>query len=77
MDQNRLGRDFGEHLKGSLVPRIKKSQIDVSFRQFRIFNNYVTHSLYNNIINFVIKETVITGFLVACKSSKTHERNCE
>ena len=30
VDQNRLGRDFGEHLKGSLVPRIKKSEIDVS-----------------------------------------------
>lgn len=30
VDQNRLGRDLGEHLKGNLVPRIKKSQIDVS-----------------------------------------------
>lgn len=32
VDQNRLGRDLGEHLKGNLVPRIKKSQIDVSIR---------------------------------------------
>lgn len=30
VDQNRLGRDLGEHLKGNLVPRIKNSQIDVS-----------------------------------------------
>ncbi|PFX16765.1 ubiquinol-cytochrome-c reductase complex assembly factor 2-like [Stylophora pistillata] len=28
VDQNRLGRDLGEHLKGNLVPRIKNSQID-------------------------------------------------
>ncbi|XP_073251435.1 ubiquinol-cytochrome c reductase complex assembly factor 2-like [Porites lutea] len=28
VDQNRLGRDLGEHLKGNLVPRIKKSQIE-------------------------------------------------
>ena len=33
VDQNRLGRDLGEHLKGNLVPRIKKSQIDVSIRE--------------------------------------------
>lgn len=30
VDQQRLGRDLGEHLKGKLVPRIKNSQIDVS-----------------------------------------------
>lgn len=30
VDHNRLGRDLGEHLKGSLVPRIKKSEIGVS-----------------------------------------------
>ncbi|KAJ7384842.1 Ubiquinol-cytochrome-c reductase complex assembly factor 2 [Desmophyllum pertusum] len=28
VDQQRLGRDLGEHLKGKLVPRIKNSQID-------------------------------------------------
>lgn len=32
VDQNRLGRDLGEHLKGNLVPRIKNDQIDVSSR---------------------------------------------
>ena len=36
VDGNRLGRDFGEHLKGSLVPRIKNSQIDVRLRRFNL-----------------------------------------
>ena len=30
VDQNRLGRDLGEHLNRNLVPRIKNAQIDVS-----------------------------------------------
>ena len=34
VDQKRLGRDLGEHLKGNLVPRIKNSQIDVSIRLY-------------------------------------------
>ena len=42
VDQNRLGRDLGEHLKGNLVPRIKKSQIDVSKSGNLILSSYVT-----------------------------------
>lgn len=39
VDQNRLGRDLGEHLNRNLVPRIKKAQIDVSWR----FSSLILH----------------------------------
>lgn len=72
VDQNRLGRDFGEHLKGSLVPRIKKSEIDTKEAEkmldslMKISSNYYRNKYPRK------AETAFTGDLEAVKEGARH-----
>ncbi|KAL9961586.1 hypothetical protein ACROYT_G030553 [Oculina patagonica] len=70
VDQNRLGRDLGEHLKGNLVPRIKNDQIDPKEAEkmldslIKISTNYYRNKYPR------IKETAFTGDnLQTCKAA--------
>lgn len=67
VDHNRLGRDLGEHLKGSLVPRIKKSEIS-SIEAEKMLDSLIkiSSNYYRN--KYPRKaETAFTGDLEAVK----------
>ncbi|XP_020617917.1 ubiquinol-cytochrome-c reductase complex assembly factor 2-like [Orbicella faveolata] len=70
VDQNRLGRDLGEHLNRNLVPRIKNAQIDPKEAEkmldslIKISSNYYRNKYPRK------KETAFTGDnLQTCKEA--------